>query len=490
MSRHSAWLIATATIIAATITARAEQPPDPALQPAAFNEAPAETDPAVDLRARAACQFAGTRGGDPAAAAQLIQLTSDLPPAAAADALSALADAHLRVGDLTLAADAHRTLLAKYPQEPLAVASVRWLVRTYASSEIAHASRQADPGKQALAQQLASTNVAAVETKQNPNSAAATAAVAAYGLILASDAARANPALDDDPPLRYQRYVAARVAGNEKVANKFLAPLNRADAPEPWAACARAEIWLANQASRGVPAPGAPDAAPKPTLPCPAVAAPPHLDGQLNDRVWNSAIVGGVSDADEPPPSQPPSASARRPTSTIESASGTTFGDPAHQTEIRFAHDDQFLYLFIRCAKLPGVGYAPDPRPRTHDEDLSQSDRVRIRLDLDRDYATWFELTIDSRGRTADHAPSIHWNPEWYVAAGGGATHWTIEAAIPFTSLADRPPTPGEAWAVAIDRQSPSAPAQSWTGADARDLSPARFGLLLFEQENSTADER
>jgi hypothetical protein len=116
-------------------------------------------------------------------------------------------------------------------------------------------------------------------------------------------------------------------------------------------------------------------------------------------------------------------------------------------------------------------------------------------VDLDRDYITWFELTVDSRGRTADRCgEDASWNPEWYVAASearpgedrfastepaevsgpaGAGDHWTIEAAIAFTSLTDQPPMPGDAWAVAIDRHAPTvAPPAS---------APADFALLLFQ---------
>lgn len=450
-----------ATLVVLTSSARAEQPAPPAVQPAAFTESPADAEEQL-LSARAAAQFAETRGGDPKALAQVIQLTRGLRPADAAAAFDELAAAHERARQLTLAADVRRTLAAMFPQEPLAGKSVRWLIELYASSEIGYAHRQVDVAKQAIAQQLASTKAQAVPSASDQYASTGGPVAAAYGLHLANQAARANPALDDDLALRFQRYVAARRAGDEKVANKFLAPLNRANAPEPWGTCARTEIWLETRPARP---------APKQTLAVVATAVKrPQLDGVLDEPLWQGEKEG-------------------------EKVSGTFFGASPQQTEIRLAYDAEFLYIAIRAATVPGVPYEPDALPRSHDADLSPSDCVRLRIDLDRDYSSWFELVVDSQGRTADRCGNdAAWNPEWYVAPGevrtgedrfsgpaGPGDHWTIEAAIPFASLTDHPPSTGAAWACAIDRITPNAAPQPWCGPSADAATPDSFGLLLFQ---------
>ncbi len=131
------------------------------------------------------------------------------------------------------------------------------------------------------------------------------------------------------------------------------------------------------------------------------------------------------------------------------------------------------MYLGISTPKAEGQNYEASTQPRTYDADLAGHDHLRIRLDLDRDYATCFELAVDHRGQTNDRCwHDTSWNPKWFVAAGGDATHWTIEAAIRWKSLTETPPQPGEAWAVAWDRVLPREKASALGD---------RFFLLLFE---------
>ncbi|NIP84095.1 MAG: hypothetical protein GTO03_00440, partial [Planctomycetales bacterium] len=73
----------------------------------------------------------------------------------------------------------------------------------------------------------------------------------------------------------------------------------------------------------------------------------------------------------------------------------------------------------------PGKG----PRPR--DATLASHDRLDLLLDTDRDRATYYRLTVDHRGWTADAcAGSLAWNPAWYVAAATEGQTWSCEAAI------------------------------------------------------------
>src|SRR5262249_55087484 len=129
-------------------------------------------------------------------------------------------------------------------------------------------------------------------------------------------------------------------------------------------------------------------------------------------------------------------------------------------------HDAAYLYLAASLPRAPGVRTdRPRKEPRRYDEDLSDFDRLTLLLDVDRDRVTYFKFSIDQSGCTNDacwHDQS--WNPAgWFVAVDGDDTHWRLEAAIPFSELAPRPPGRGAAWGVGVVRSIPAVGWESWT---------------------------
>ncbi len=148
-----------------------------------------------------------------------------------------------------------------------------------------------------------------------------------------------------------------------------------------------------------------------------------------------------------------------------------------------FAYDTEFLYVGLSVPRRDG---APLDQPvrtgRSHDADLSRHDRVTICLDVDRDYATWYEFQVDQRGCTFECCwEDRRWNPTWYVATDADATHWRIEAAIPWSELVVSPPQRGTAWGAAITRTTPTVGVQSWVHPAVIPPKPASFGLLKFD---------
>lgn len=364
------------------------------------------------------------RGGDPAAAAQLVQLCRGFDPAVAAACFEELAHAHQAAGDINLAADARLLFVQTHAGAPEARDAQLWLTRLYASSEVSHMHRPAG-------------TAASDDVDQG---------LAMYGYSLAGGDTGAKDPMSD-PELTFARAVAARRAGLTKPAAAQLSPLKHQRPGDPWGDCARAEAWLAE--SRESPPP-------KPVARCAPAAARPTLDGKLDDPCWHGAVAVELGTA------------ATRP------------------GLVRVAYDGEFLYLGVTCAKLDGVDYARDDAPRPHDGDLSRHDRVTVVLDADRDYATGFELTIDSRAWTGDRCwGDAAWNPDWYVAGGEddlptGAA-WTAEAAIPWKALAIRAPRAGEAWACSVFREAPGVDTQRWSGDASSATGPTAFGLLRFE---------
>ena len=191
----------------------------------------------------------------------------------------------------------------------------------------------------------------------------------------------------------------------------------------------------------------------------------------MNEPLWATADRLQLHAADD----------VGRKNPSVSAGNATDKSLAADHGEVRFTYDRDYLYLAIRCLKIPGVEYTVSDRPRPRDADLTQNDRVALRFDIDRDFTTAFELTIDSRGWTREVCwGDVHWNPRWYVAAASDDKSWTVEAAVPLTELVDDPPGSRHVWALSACRTVPRNGYQSWTGEPAAD-SPDQFGLLIFE---------
>ncbi|MGI9430016.1 MAG: hypothetical protein ACR2NM_15250, partial [Bythopirellula sp.] len=251
-----------------------------------------------------------------------------------------------------------------------------------------------------------------------------------YANFFGDQTVHKNSALADDPALTFQRSVSTRLTGRAKAAQGRLTQLRHQTDAGIWRTRARAEHWLFGNRQ---------EAPPLSVLVCRHTADRPHLDGALTDSLW-------LQDA-----------------------------------PVQFAYDEEFLYLAVQYDKVAGQLYQADSRPRTYDADLSKHDHVQFRFDLDRDYATSFDLAVDSRGWTTDRCwLDASWNPKWFVATGGDETQWTVEAAIPRTELqGNSRQQAGDAWAICWRRVLPDAvvpapPAEAGAPGEA-------FQLLVFE---------
>lgn len=433
-------------------------------------------------------QLARHRGGQPAALAQVVQMSRAFNDAIAAELLDELAVAHLRAGDLNLAADARRVLAEQFPGTPRAQDSLLWLVRLYSSSEMVHARRQPSQAAVDMLKQLppnadvsqARTNSAVTGARKAKRSAAsANQPAAPYAIHLASQSMDRHPELADNAALAYQRAVAARLAGQQKQAQAFLSPLKHRRGGDPWGDCARMEAWLES---------GDKERSPKPTAMCVVADDPPQLDGMLNEPFWQLAL---------PLPLKPGKAASRADESSTTGVQTASFEQPTREphaaappaaSQIQLAYDREHLYVAAICEKPPGAPYPAADGPRPRDADVQSHDHVALRLDVDRDYASYYELLIDSRGWSADRCwGDSAWNPQWFIAASelnadGGM--WIVEFAIPWSELTPTPPKAGHAWALSLARILPPTAnqlAQSWLGPANDRPAPENFGVLQFE---------
>lgn len=146
------------------------------------------------------------------------------------------------------------------------------------------------------------------------------------------------------------------------------------------------------------------DADGKPAWNC-LKAAKPTLDGQLTDECWTAAKAIPL---------------------------GGTVG---YEAEVRFAYDDQYLYVAV-TAKHPSGKQVAKVEKRDRDADLRGHDRIEWMLDPDGTGATPFRFAVDHRGCLAEDCwGAVDWNPKWFVAFDSGATGWTAEIAIPMAEM-------------------------------------------------------
>jgi tetratricopeptide (TPR) repeat protein len=397
---------------------------------------------------------------------QLNDLTRDFPSRSVASVLYQLAMRYQRSGETELAAHALHRLVNSCPDQDLTDEALVWLVRYYASSEVAWRLR----GQTRLQTQVVQTGAQQPVTARpgDPHAAqpALLRAVASdtvtvsgtaapqwnatdrgdEALQLATFAAQTRPTLFARPDVRFPMAVAQKRLGLAREAESYFQQLVAAAAEPGWSAAAQAELWLPH--GRGTP--------PKSIASSFRTSDRPRLDADLQDPVWQRA----------------------RP---LELRS-VQRDDTAWPATAMLAFDNQFLYLALVCRRATLDSYPSASASRQRDQDLVDRDRVEIFLDMDRDYASYYRLTIDHRGWANDACcQDTHWNPRWFIAAADDGSSWTIEAAIPWSELGPAPPQHNDVWALGLQRVAPRTGFQSWTTPAAVEPQPQGFGLLIFQ---------
>jgi photosystem II stability/assembly factor-like uncharacterized protein/tetratricopeptide (TPR) repeat protein len=402
--------------------------------------------------------------------AEIGQMVRSLDESSAGELLFQLGERYYHQGRWELAAEAFQMVANRYPQHPLAGASLVWLVQYYASGEAAWRLRQTD--------RLTAEQVSAVEpihsedgprgkkaerivtATRGPNAPARQIATQG-GLIGGTDqaAARAQQAatlakrlneveaaLLAEPRVGFPLAIAHRRQGYPRQAERFYTSLCRTRPHDAWWAAADCESWL--PVRHGLPS--------KSVASCVRTAAKPRLDGQLDDAVWRTI----------------------RPLELHSKGRD----DASWSAVAMLAYDEEFLYLAASCRQIESIRRADIQKRREHDADVSWQDRIEICLDTDRDWTTFYRLSIDQRGCTHDECwHDATWNPHWFVAAARQDDVWTVEAAIPLVELARDFPTAGQAWALGVTRIAPGVGLQSWTAPAGAEPVGEGFGLLLFE---------
>lgn len=414
--------------------------------------------------------------------AQLGPALAEMPLDAGARVAHGLAWQYARRGQWMLARETFLLLAERFPTHPLAIDAYRWLMQHSASSE---ARRRHELGQFLVVNYVNGSTVEqkTIEVPQkSDDEVGKTQKVevpqvtpvkfdARHGLTTKEDARRwyegalslneklsaFGPLHGSGPAVRFCVQSARRQLGDSKGAMEWYRTFAAEQPAGPWKQAAAAELWLANRV--GEP--------PRPALTCRPTESRPYLDGILDDDCWQAA----------------------KPV-TLKEASGKMGKDYA--TEVRLAHDREFVYVAVRCAHPEGE--STPAAQRTRDGDLRKNDRISILLDLDRDYSTCFHLQVDASGCVAEDCwGDRSWSPRWFVAIHREKRAWTLEAAIPRDALTGDFITPGQAWAANVVRVLPGKGVQAMSlpaEAPEEALRPEGMGLLLFVAEEQQRAER
>jgi hypothetical protein len=363
-----------------------------------------------------------------------------------------------------LAAEVYDQLVRKSPNQPLAEASLVWLVQYHASSEASWAAVRAaappaattNPGTaKRLPQSAAAVAPAAFETPDDPRSPAGLPTAQHHAVTHASSAKdrvrrvsayteliqNAHPALSAEPAIRFPLAAIQARADQVRDAERSYHGILGARAHDAWWACAKSELWLLHPTRHS----------PRPLAICARIKQKPRLDGRLDDEAWKDCLPLSLVSAQQ--------------------------DDADWPASVMLAYDDEFLYVAANCRRAPGAVYPTSQSVRPRDPDLSGHDRVDLLLDVDRDYATYYQLTVDHRGWGREACfGATRWDPTWYIAAQDDSQTWTVEAAIPWSELSSAGPERQQVWALGLQRTVPGVGFQSWSGPAGIRVRPEGFG--------------
>jgi hypothetical protein len=154
------------------------------------------------------------------------------------------------------------------------------------------------------------------------------------------------------------------------------------------------------------------------TATCPRVETAPSIDGSLEKEIWGKG---------EP-----------------ITRYSNWYGEPssAEETEIRFAHDDTYFYIGVRCKE----SRPEEMRNETEEWDgaVYYDDNLWFFFDTNHDEDTYYQLIVNPRGTVFDRAchmedgrsvRDITWNGEWEIASGEDGDFWILEISVPKESL-------------------------------------------------------
>jgi hypothetical protein len=161
----------------------------------------------------------------------------------------------------------------------------------------------------------------------------------------------------------------------------------------------------------------------------------PKMDGKVDIAEWSSAGV-------------------------IRSfADNSTGKAPKAATRAYVGYDDTCLYIAVVCDE-PMMNKAVQKVFADRDREVWENECAEIYLNPSGDKISYFHFITDILGQKYDAigADPYGYNPDWKTAAFKGDKYWSVEVAIPFSSLNTHTPQPGQAWYALIGRERQAVP--------------------------------
>ena len=164
-------------------------------------------------------------------------------------------------------------------------------------------------------------------------------------------------------------------------------------------------------------------------------AAPPSIDGDLNDEVWANA--------------EPATGFVQR-----DPDNGKPMTEP---TRVQVAYDDKYLYVAIACDDSEPGGIRAGLSRR---DDLGPTDEIHIAFDPRHDHQTGYMFRTNPSGVQGDASlfndenSDIDYNAVWDVRTARTPRGWTAEFRIPFSQMRfSTSPDAGQVWGFTSRRE-------------------------------------
>ncbi len=144
----------------------------------------------------------------------------------------------------------------------------------------------------------------------------------------------------------------------------------------------------------------------------------PHINGRMDEAVWETAVV--ISDFVQRSPDE-----------------GAA---PREATAVYILYDDEALYIGARMASDDPESVAA---PVTRRDGFSNAELLTVSLDTYLDRRTAYTFAVTSAGVRSDayhasdneHRTQRQFNPVWHAAARVDSAGWTAEMKIPYSQL-------------------------------------------------------
>ncbi|MDO4586931.1 MAG: YCF48-related protein [Planctomycetia bacterium] len=383
-----------------------------------------------------------------------------------------------RQGNLTAAEEVFSTLALEFPTDPKSREALIWLVQFYAGKEPTWRTQEKNRIQQSNSRLTqngldgnASSRLALDSSKTNSRYRNADQ----LGKLIRE----LHPELYMNPEVRFPLAMIQRERGFTNSALQYYMTRGLISKNDLWGIRAQAEYWLLTPHRDQLP----PEDrfCPLSMINCQIAPAKPFLDGILEPEIWNSAK--GISLSQERMKPDPKIMTDEQ--KKIEKQKtlwqeenkklSTEFG-----TCVSLLYDKDFLYMGIQCRKVLEFSYITDKSPRFREADLTPFDRIEIQLDLDRDYSTAFRFVFDYRGWANESSwNDPNWNPQLFIAQHETDDLWSLEIAIPWEHICERPPTRYEVWALSMRRIIPNVGLECWN-VDNSCNGENGFGFLTF----------